>query len=202
VEGVKADATLWGDVSRETLRTVRLLLENRMHDELINHLNAGRYVRSPRRQRYRNGVYCRRLVTAWGRFSISTSRARRSGFQPSVLTRYQRRTHDVDTLIRAVFLGGVSPRQVGPILARFLDDMVSPATVSTVTQTLDQAVAAFYDRRLGDDYRYLFLDAVSLRVKGIEGSKRRLILVAYGIRPTGQRELIDFRLVRYETQAA
>jgi len=28
-----------------------------------------------------------------------------------------------------------------------------------------------------------------------------LILVAYGIRPTGQRELIDFRVVRYETQA-
>ena len=39
---VKDEATLWGDVSRETLRTVKLLLENRMHDELVNHLNAGR----------------------------------------------------------------------------------------------------------------------------------------------------------------
>ena len=199
---VKDEATLWGDVSRETLRTVKLLLENRMHDELITHLNAGRYVRTGRRQGYRNGVYCRRLVTTWGTIpDLHIPRARRSGFQPSVLTRYQRRTRDVDTLIRAVFLGGVSTRQVGPILARVLDDMVSPATVSTITQTLDQAVATFHHRRLGDDYRYLFLDAVSLRVKGIEGSKRRLILVAYGIRPTGQRELIDFRLVRYETQA-
>ena len=39
---VKDETTLWGAVSRETLRTVKLLIENRMHDELINHLNAGR----------------------------------------------------------------------------------------------------------------------------------------------------------------
>jgi len=199
---VKDEATLWGDVSRETLRTVKLLLENRMHDELINHLNAGRYTRNPDRQGYRNGVYRRRLVTTWGTIpDLHIPRARQSGFQPSVLGRYQRRTSDVNALVRAVFLGGLSTRQVGPVLAKLLDDVVSPTTVSTITRALDQAAAAFHHRTLGDHYQYLFLDAVSLRVKGLAGSKRRLILVAYGIRPTGQRDLIDFRLARYETQA-
>ncbi len=61
---VKDPETLWGDVSQQTLRTVKLLLENRMHDELVDYLNAGRYVRDPRRRRgYRNGGYRRRLVT-------------------------------------------------------------------------------------------------------------------------------------------
>ena len=199
---VKDEATLWGDVSRETLRTVKLLLENRMHDELINHLNAARYVRHPHRRGYRNGGYRRRLVTTWGTIpDLHIPRARQSGFQPSVLRRYQRRTRDVDALVRAVFLGGVSTRQAGPILAQLLDDLVSPTTVSTITQTLDQAVAVFHHRRLHDAYQYLFLDAVSLRVRSVTQPKRRLILVAYGIRPTGQRELIDFRVVRYETQA-
>jgi len=201
-KGVKDEATLWGDISRETLRTVKLLLENRMHDELVNHLNAGRYMHNPARRGYRNGRYSRRLVTTWGTIpDLHIPRARQSGFQPTVLSRYQRRTHDVNALVRAVFLGGVSTRQVGPLLAKLLDDVVSPTTVSTITKTLDQAVAAFHHRRLDDAYRYLFLDAVSLRVKGVDGSKRRLVLVAYGLRATGQRDLIDFRLARYETQA-
>ncbi len=63
---------------------------------------------------------------------------------------------------------------------------------------LDQAVAAFHTRPLSDHYQYLFLDAVSLRVKTPDGTKRRLALVAYGITPAGQRELIDYRLVRQE----
>jgi putative transposase len=199
---VKDEATLWGDISKETLRTVKLLLENRMHDELLNHLNAGRYMHNPARRGYRNGRYCRRLVTTWGTIpDLHIPRARQSGFQPTVLGRYQRRTRDVNTLVRAVFLGGVSTRQVGPILAKLLDDVISPSTVSTITQTLDQAVAAFHHRHLDDVYQYLFLDAVSLRVKGVDGSKRRLVLVAYGLRATGQRDLLDFRLARYETQA-
>ena len=40
--GVKDPENLWGDVSQHTLRAVKLLLENRMHDELVAYLNAGR----------------------------------------------------------------------------------------------------------------------------------------------------------------
>jgi len=59
---VKDPATLWGDVSQQTLRTVKLLWENRMHDELAYHVHAGRSVRDYGRVGYRNGVYRRRLV--------------------------------------------------------------------------------------------------------------------------------------------
>ncbi len=37
---VKDPATLWGDVSRQTLQTVKCLLENRMHEDLADHLKA------------------------------------------------------------------------------------------------------------------------------------------------------------------
>src|SRR2546422_1995393 len=64
---VKDPATIWGDVSQQTLRTVKLLLENRMHDELTDYLNAGQYVRDySGRRGYRNGTYRRRLTTTWG----------------------------------------------------------------------------------------------------------------------------------------
>jgi len=198
---VKDPDRLWGDVSHQTLRTVKLLLENRMHDELVEYLNAGRYVRDPHRRGHRNGFYRRRLVTTWGTLpNIHIPRCRDGGFRPSVLTRYQQRMPQVDRLIRSVFLGGLSTRQVGPILAPLLHDTISATTVSTVTRVLDRAVQAFHTRPLTDRYRYLLLDAVSMRVKTPDGHRRRLVLVAYGLTPTGPRELIDYRIVRAESQ--
>ena len=199
---VKDERTLWGDVSQQTLRTVKLLLENRMHDELTHYLNAGRYVRVYGRAGYRNGVYRRRLVTTWGTIpDLRIPRTRATGFRPTIVDRYQPRTEHVNRLVRAVFLGGLSTRRVGAALAPLLGDTVSPATVSKITQALDQAVAAFHARRLPDGYHYLFLDAVALRVKTPDGTRRRCALVAYGLTATGQRELIDYRLVRQECQA-
>ena len=196
---VKDPEALWGDVSRQTLRAVKLLLENRMQEELADYLKAGCYVRASYRRGYRNGTYCRRLTTTWGTIpNLEIPRSRERGFAPSVLHRYQRRTAQVNALIRRVFLGGLSTRQVGPVLAELLHDTVSPTTVSSVTQALDQAVQAFHRRPLPDHYHYLFLDAVSLRVKTPDGTKRRVALVAYGLTATGQRELLDYRLVQRE----
>jgi len=196
---VKDPATLWGDVSQHTLRTVKLLLENRMHEEFAHYLKAGRYVRASYRRGHRNGIYKRCLTTSWGTISdLEIPRARTAGFRPTVLDRSQRRTREVKMFVRRVFLGGLSTRQVGPILAQLLQDTISPTTVSAITRTLDQAVAAFHRRALPDHYHYLFLDAVSLRVKTPDGMKRRLALVAYGITAQGQRQLIDYRLVRQE----
>ncbi len=200
---VKDPATLWGDLSQETTRAVKHLLENRMHDELADYLRAGRYVRLPRRRGHRNGYYYRRLTTTYGTISdLEIPRSRDGGFHPSVVDRYQQRTAQVDALIRSVFLGGVSTRQVGPVLAQVLGDTVSATTASTVTKTLDRAVEAFHCRPLADRYRYLMLDGVSLRVKTPDGTRRRLVLVAYGVSTMGQRELLDYRLVRQEGQGA
>jgi putative transposase len=196
---VKDPATLQGDIAPEALRAVKNILHNRMHDELADYLRAGRYVRLPGRRGHRNGHYYRRLTTTYGTISdLEIPRSRDGGFRPSVVDRYQQRTAQVDALIRSVFLGGVSTRQVGPILAQVLGDTVSATTVSTVTKTLDRAVDTFHRRPLADAYVYLFLDAVSLRVKTPDRTRRRLVLVAYGITPAGQRDLLDYRLVKAE----
>lgn len=198
---VKDPEHLWGDLTPELMRTVKLLLHNRMYEELAQHLQAPRYARVPGRRGYRNGLYVRALTTTWGTIpDLEIPRARDGGFAPSVLPRYQRRTAAVDRLIRAVFLAGISTRRVGPTLVQLLGDTISPSTVSSITRTLDHAVAAWHRRPLSDTYQYLLLDGLSLRVKTPDGAKRRLILVAYGITTQGRRALIDYRLVRTESQ--
>jgi transposase-like protein len=200
---VKDPATLWGDLTPQAQRALKLLLQNRMHDELTAYLHAPRYRRVRGRQGVRSGRYVRALTTTWGTIpDLEIPRAREKGFVPSVLPRYQRRRPEVDRLVRAVFLAGVSTRRVGRTLAEILGDTVSASTVSAITRTLDHAVAAWHRRPLQDEYRYLLLDGLSLRVKTPDGAKRRLILVAYGITHTGRRRMIDYRLAKTESQGA
>ena len=78
---------------------------------------------------------------------------------------------------------------------------MSAQTVSKLTRDLDQAVRQFHAARLADDYAYLFLDGVSLRVRRPAGRKRVQMLVAYGVRRDGTRHLLAFVRSQGESQA-
>src|SRR5215467_14132014 len=97
------------------------------------------------------------------------------------MQRFQRRAEEVSLLIREAFLRGISTRQVGRVVATITGETVSAQTVSKLTRDLDEAVRQFHQARLSDDYVYLFLDGVSLRVRRPSGRKRVQMLVAYGI---------------------
>ena len=106
--------------------------------------------------------------------------------------RLERRAAEVLLLIREAFLRGLSTRAVGQVIALITDWPVSAQTVSRLTRNLDQAVAQFHQAPLTDDWRYLFLDGVSLRVRQPSGRKRVQLLVAYGVRADGTRHLLGF----------
>lgn len=136
-KGVKDPETIWGDLAQEPKRALKLLLQNRMHEELTAYLRAGRYIREHSRRGVRNGKYLRKLTTTWGTIpDLEIPRSRDGGFHSSVLPRYQQRTTAVDRLIQAIFLAGVSTRRVGATLAQLLEDTVSASTVSAITRTL------------------------------------------------------------------
>jgi putative transposase len=78
---------------------------------------------------------------------------------------------------------------------------VSAQTVSKLIRDLDQAVQEFHEARLNDEYAYLFLDGVSLRMRRPVGRQRVHMLVAYGIRRDGRRHLLAFMRSQGERQA-
>jgi len=109
----------------------------------------------------------------------------------------------VHGLVREAFLRGVSTRQVGEVLEPVLGESYSAQTVSRITRGLDQAVRAFHQRRLRDEYVYIFLDGVVLKVRDVQGEvRRRWVLVAYGITAQGRRELIAYQLARGESETS
>ena len=73
--------------------------------------------------------------------------------------------------------------------------------MSQVAKTLDAAVAAFHRRPLQNRYKALMLDGVVLARKTGAGALRRPVLVAFGLRPDGKKEIIDFRLAGSESAA-
>lgn len=95
-------------------------------------------------------------------------------------------------LIREAFLRGLSTRQVGRVVSTLTGEAVSAQTVSRLIRDLDEAVAEFHRAPLSDEWAYLFLDGVSLRVRRPTGRKRVQMLVAYGVRRDGRRQLLAF----------
>jgi putative transposase len=183
---------------------VKRLLEEALEAERTDWLGVGRYVRDAAgRKDYRNGYYRRDLGTRLGLLRRLRVPRTRSGCRSQLLHRYQRRQASVNELVREAFLRGISTRQVGEVLEPVLGETYSAQTVSRIACGLDLAVQAFHRRRLRDDYVYLFLDGVVLKVRDAGGQvRRRVVLVAYGIRWEGRREVIAYRLAQGESEAA
>jgi transposase-like protein len=188
----------WGEDYRQGARdAVAELLRGRMDQLLDEHLERMAELGLADR---RNGCYRRWLLTELGDIELAVPRTRTFSAL-KVVRAYARRARDVDRMILACFLLGLSTRKVAIALLPILGRPVSPATVSAVARQLDAAVAAFHRRPLRDIYRVLVLDGVVLKRKTGAGALARPVLVALGLRPDGKKEVIDFRLASAESAA-
>jgi len=188
-------------ISDYVIRGLKRLFEGTMKAEVQGYLKAQRYERTRARVDYRNGYRHRNLVTKFGLLkALKVPRTEKSGYQTKLFRRYRRRWEKVDRFIREIFIGGVSTRAVGWVMRSLLDKEVSASTVSTITKALDHEVSKFHKRSLSDEYVYLFLDGVRQRVVSCGRAVKKLILVAYGIKRDGHREVIDCRVARSESE--
>jgi putative transposase len=195
--------SFWGDLYGRTKAAWKQFLEldsQRLRDR---YAGWGQGERGPRpRARYRNGYYERDFVTVFGSLRLRIARARGKSFLPQGLEKFQRRAPAVAMLIREAFLRGISTRQVGRVIALLSEEPVSAQTVSRLTRDLDEAVQQFHQAPLQDEWAYLFLDGVSLRVRRPAGRQRVQMLVAYGVRADGSRQLLGFLRSKGESQSA
>jgi len=203
-KGAKED--FWGDLKRQTVRALQRLLETSMEFEVQDLIGVERGRHWGRRVAYRNGYYYRRnFLTSMGMMPFLTvPRVRGKRIRFKVLPRYIQRAPDVDKGVLEMFLAGVSTRRMEEVLEPLMGKgALSAGTVSRISKVLDIHVREFHRRQLRDDYLYLVLDGIYLKTKSPVHARRRCILVAYGIKADGTRELIDFKMTRLgESQAA
>ena len=198
VKAMQAEGLEWGEGYRPLgRRALQEIIEDQMAaaiDRYLDQLDADDAADR------RNGYYRRHLLTELGDIELNVPRTRR--YSPvEVIRAYARRTPQIDRVILAGFVLGLSTRKVGETLLALLGRPVSAGTVSQVAKTLDGTVAAFHRRPLQNRYKALMLDGVVLARKTGAGALRRPVLVALGLRPDGKKEIIDFRLAGSESAA-
>lgn len=193
----------WLDVNKFAKSMTKEFFEISLEEEMIQYQQRKPYQRNPDRIDYRNGYYTRNMDTAFGPIErIKVPRSRSGLFEPSMFNRYQRRQESVNQSIINCFLLGVSTRNVKDVLKPLIGIDVSASTVSNATKAVDKLVKEFHQRPLIDEYQFLFLDGINISVRYGAKSIKKTVLAAYGITLFGQRELIDFRIVKSESKDA
>jgi len=182
-------------------QALKRFMEGVMLSQMVGHVNALPSERTKRRTGYRNGSYTRQLMTTFGLIrQLVVPRPRKGRLATGVFARYKRRWRMVEDFIRSVFLAGASTRETARVLEALLDKKLSASTVSEINKVLDDEVRRFRTRRLPDRWRFLLFDGVWVKVNGARVA-RKVLLVAYGVRPDGRREVIDFRQAKSEGRA-
>jgi len=193
----------WEDLRENNRWLLKKMIEEVLESRVRIKIGVGRYERGKERKGYRNGYYRRNLETGVGYIEgIKVPRTREGGISNEVFRRYQRRKKEVEEVVKEVFLRGVSTRNVGKALKALLGKEISAQTVSNICKKLNREIKKFHERKIEDEYIYLIVDGIHLKVKDGVRYRKRVVLCAYGVRKDGRRELIDFMIVQGESETA
>ena len=185
------------------LTLTKNFIEDILDEEIAQYMNRQPYQRTKNRIDYRNGHYYRDLDTTLGPIEkIAVPRSRSGFYKPFIFGRYQRRQQAVNDVVCNAFLRGISTREVASVLKPILKTSISASTVSRITKSLNTKVKEFHQRKLIDEYQFLFLDGIAISVKKVPKAKKILVLAAYGITIFGKKELIAFRIANSESNHA
>lgn len=205
------EPTLDGQVARATFRdfvqeqvrvAIRATFIEILEEEVSQFIGADRYERTPGRRDQRAGHRSRSIGTSAGVIDDLPVPRTRAGFHTQLFNHYQRRMPEVDSLIRDMFVGGLSQQQVGSVVEQLTGTSPSPSTVSRVFHTLESEFAEWQKRPLPKRYVYAFADGTYFSVI-YEGQGQKMpILALIGIREDGQREVIAFTTGERENQGA
>lgn len=183
----KAQADVGGDFLRDG---VRVLSQALMELEVSQHVGAERHERSVGRTGQRNGYRERPWDTRVGSIELRVPRVRDGSYYPSLLEPRKRAERALVAVVQEAYVQGVSTRRVDDLVRALGMDGISKSQVSRLCESLDQEVERFRSRPLDGPYPYLWLDATFVKVR--EGGRvvSQAIVIAIGVRASGEREVL------------
>lgn len=191
------------DMLEAQLRDIaRITIINTIYDEFDKFIGAAPYQRSDDRTDSRNGFRYRSFETRFGVIKdIPIPRSRTGRFITKLFHRWNRRENKITRAIADLFVNGISTRKVKKITKAIWGRNYSATTVSRCNQVLKEEYLKWMNRPISQSIRYLFLDAVNLKIRRHWISKEAL-LCAIGITEDGKKELLGFMLGGRESTAS
>ena len=179
-----------GDVDflREALQ---VLVEGIMDAEVSARIGAEHGERSPDRLTHRNGYRTRAWDTRVGTMDLRIPKLRDGSYFPSLLEPRRRSERALLAVIQQAYIEGVSTRRVDDLVKALGCDGISKSQVSRICGKLDGVVDSFLGRPLdGGPYCYLWLDAMSQKVREEGRIVNVSVAVATAVNAEGKREIV------------
>jgi putative transposase len=176
-----------GDVLVEGMRW---LLQELMEAEVSAQIGASRYERTDERTAQRNGHRARPWDTRLGSLELAIPKLRTGSYFPSWLEPRRRAEQALVAVITEAYVQGVSTRKVEALVQSLGIAGISKSEVSRLCAGLDEQARIFRTRRLDAEYPYLWLDARYEKVREDGRVLSMAVIVAYGVRADGVREVL------------
>jgi transposase-like protein len=203
------DVSSWLDerlavASPDLLRTmIKQFADALMSAEADAVCGAGYRERSSARMNSRNGYRSRDWDTRAGSIELAIPKLRSGSYFPEWLLERRRRAEQaLISVVATSYLLGVSTRRVERLVAQLGVAQLSKSQVSEMAKSLDAQVEAFRSRPLDTGpYTFVWLDALTQKVR--EGGRTVIVhaLIAVGVNGEGQREVLGLDVVSAEDGA-
>jgi len=169
--------------------------------EAEQRIGAGRHERSPNRTTQRNGYRERGLSTRVGELELRIPKLRTGSYFPSLLEPRRRAEKALVAVVQQAYIEGVSTRKVDDLLVALGLTGIDKSAVSRACQLLDEVIEPFRNRPLVGVYPYVWLDALYLKVRHNHRVVSQALVIAIGVRETGEREVLGWSIGASEEQA-
>ena len=169
---------------------VKVLAEAVMELEVSHKTGAGLHERKSSRQTYRNGYRKRNWDTRVGSVALQIPRIRNGSYFPGLLEPRRRTEQAMLSVVQEAYVLGVSTRKVEALVQSLGITGISKSEVSRICGGLDAEVERWRNRPLFWRYPYLWLDATYLKMRQDGRVSSQAVIIAYGVRESGEREVI------------
>jgi putative transposase len=201
-------AGLWREqieaASPDLLRAmVKTFAEALMSAEADAACGAGYGQRSAERVNCRNGYRGREWDTRAGTIELAIPKLRHGSYFPDWLLQHRRRAEQaLVSVVATSYLLGVSTRRVEKLVEQLGVAQLSKSQVSQMAQHLDAQVEAFRNRPLDSGhYTFVWLDALTVKVREHGRTVNVHALVAVGVNADGGREVLGLDVASDEDGA-
>lgn len=104
-------------------------------------------------------------------------------------------------MVQTAYVKGLSSRKVDDLLKALGLTGIDKSKVSRICKELDEVVEGFSNHPLEEAYLYLWLDALYLKVRQDHRIVCQAMVIAFGVRETGERDVLGFSLGANEEYA-
>lgn len=159
--------------------------------------------RSEERVNRRNGYRARAWDTRTGTIELAVPKLREGTYFPDWLLEPRRRAERaLVAVVAECYVKGVSTRRVDGLVKTLGIEGISKSRVSEMAKDLDEMVKAFRNRPLdGGPYTYVWIDALTQKVREAGRIANVAALVATGVNAAGYREILGLDVVTSEDGA-